>query len=46
MFDGTFGGGGHSIRLLNAHKTLKILGTDMDYHVLEQCKLEYIKLIE
>jgi 16S rRNA C1402 N4-methylase RsmH len=34
MFDGTFGGGGHSIKLLNEHKNLKILGTDMDLHVL------------
>jgi 16S rRNA C1402 N4-methylase RsmH len=34
MFDGTFGGGGHSIKLLNEHKNLKILGTDMDIHVL------------
>ena len=30
MFDGTFGGGGHSIQLLNEHKNLKILGTDLD----------------
>jgi 16S rRNA C1402 N4-methylase RsmH len=46
MFDGTFGGGGHSIQLLNQHKKLKVLGTDMDYHVLAQCREQYAKLIE
>jgi len=46
MFDGTFGGGGHSIQLLNLHKKLKVLGTDMDYHVLTQCRQQYAKLIE
>ena len=35
MFDGTFGGGNHSIKLLNENKKLKILGTDMDFYVLE-----------
>ena len=29
--DVTFGGGGHSALLLNQHKNLKVLGTDMDY---------------
>ena len=46
MFDGTFGGGGHSIPLLNAHSNLKILGTDLDEKLLEQCQLEYADLIK
>jgi 16S rRNA (cytosine1402-N4)-methyltransferase len=45
MFDGTFGGGGHSVTLLDSHKNLKILGTDLDYGVLEQCRHEYADLI-
>jgi len=35
MFDGTFGGGGHSIRLLEEHKSLKVLGTDLDSSSLD-----------
>ena len=46
MFDGTFGGGGHSNMLLNQHKKLKVLGTDMDFNVLQQCRIEYAKLIQ
>ena len=46
MFDGTFGGGGHSKMLLDQHKQLKILGTDMDYHVLENCREEYQQYIK
>ena len=46
MFDGTFGGGGHSIRLLERHNNLKILGTDLDEPILEQCKYEYADLIK
>ena len=46
MIDGSFGGGGHSIQLINQHKKLKVLGTDMDYHVLAQCRQQYEKLIE
>ena len=46
MFDGTFGGGGHSVQLLNEHKNLKILGTDLDQNLLDQCRLEYSGLIE
>jgi len=46
MFDGTFGGGGHSWMLLNQHKQLKVLGTDMDYHVLEQCREQYHQFIK
>jgi len=46
MFDGTFGGGGHSIPILTEHKPrLKVLGTDLDYDVLSQCRLEYADLI-
>jgi 16S rRNA (cytosine1402-N4)-methyltransferase len=45
MLDCTFGGGNHSIKLLNEHKNLKILGTDLDFDVMEQCKLEYSDLI-
>jgi 16S rRNA (cytosine1402-N4)-methyltransferase len=46
MFDGTFGGGGHSIKLLQQHPNMKVLGTDLDYNVLSQCKLEYADLIQ
>jgi len=46
MIDGSFGGGGHSIQLINQHKKLKVLGTVMDYHVLAQCREQYAKLIE
>ena len=46
MFDGTFGGGGHSKMLLDQHKQLKVLGTDMDYHVLENCREEYQQYIK
>ena len=46
MFDGTFGGGGHSVSLLNKHRNLKVLGTDLDYHVLEQCRNEYEPLVK
>jgi hypothetical protein len=30
MFDGTFGGGNHTVPLLEEHKSLKALGTDLD----------------
>lgn len=46
MFDGTFGGGGHSIPLLEAHRNLKILGTDLDESLLAQCKLEYAPFVK
>ena len=47
MVDCTFGGGGHSIQLLKQHpKKLKILGTDLDQAVLEQCSYEYDELIK
>ena len=46
MFDGTFGGGNHTIPLLEEHKSLKALGTDLDINVLDQCRLEYAKLIK
>lgn len=35
MFDGTFGGGGHSVPLLETHSNLKVLGTDLDENLLE-----------
>ena len=46
MFDGTFGGGGHSAKLLEQHPNLKILGTDLDYSLLEQCRHEYAHFIK
>jgi len=46
MFDGTFGGGNHSIRLLEQNKNLKVLGTDLDYQIMEQCKAEYNHFIK
>ena len=46
MFDGTFGGGGHSVRLLQEHQNLKVLGTDLDYGLVEQCRHEYAKPIQ
>lgn len=50
MLDCTFGGGGHSIKLLQEAKdrrdNLKILGCDLDEEVLEQCKLEYQPLLK
>lgn len=46
MFDGTFGGGGHSVRLLQEHQNLKVLGTDLDYDLVEQCRHEYAKPIQ
>lgn len=45
MFDGTFGGGGHSVNLLKTHSNLKVLGTDLDEGLLEICKNEYADLI-
>jgi 16S rRNA C1402 N4-methylase RsmH len=45
MFDGTFGGGNHSVPLLETHRNLKIMGTDLDLEVLTQCREEYAKLI-
>ena len=30
MFDGTFGGGNHTVPLLQEHKSLRALGTDLD----------------
>ena len=46
MFDGTFGGGGHTVRLLEENPNLKVLGTDLDGDLMEQCRLEYAKLIQ
>ncbi len=38
MLDATFGGGNHSIPLLDKYKELKVLGTDLDNKVLEECR--------
>lgn len=46
LFDGTFGGGNHTVPLLLEHKSIRALGTDLDETVLEQCKLEYADLIK
>ena len=46
MFDGTFGGGGHSIQILENHSNIKILGTDLDETLLDQCKVEYGNFIK
>lgn len=46
MFDGTFGGGGHSVPLLKTHANLKVLGTDLDENLLSQCRLEYSDLVK
>ena len=46
MFDGTFGGGGHSAALLRRHPNLKVLGTDLDESLLEHCRLEYADLVK
>jgi 16S rRNA C1402 N4-methylase RsmH len=47
MADCTFGGGGHTIKLLNQHSShLKVLGLDLDPDVIEQCSLEYSDLIK
>lgn len=41
MADCTFGGGGHSIQLLNDQPKLKVLGCDLDPNMIEHCSLEY-----
>lgn len=46
MFDGTFGGGNHTVPLLQEHKSLRALGTDLDEQVMNQCKLEYADFIK
>ena len=47
MADCTFGGGGHSIKLLEENPSnLKILGTDLDPVMIENCSLEYSDLIK
>lgn len=46
MFDGTFGGGNHTVPLLRTHKQLRAVGSDLDEKVLNQCKLEYSDLIK
>ena len=46
MFDGTFGGGNHTVPLLLEHRSLRALGTDLDEAVMEQCRLEYSDLVK
>jgi 16S rRNA C1402 N4-methylase RsmH len=45
MLDCTFGGGGHSIKLLQENKELRVLGVDLDSRILEQCRERYAELI-
>ena len=46
MLDCTFGGGGHSIKLIEENKELRVLGVDLDSRVLDQCKEKYTDLIQ
>ena len=46
MFDGTFGGGNHTVPLLLEHRSLRALGTDLDEAVMDQCRLEYSDLVK
>lgn len=46
MFDGTFGGGGHSVPLLKNHSNLKVLGTDLDERLLDSCRVEYADMVK
>lgn len=46
MFDGTFGGGNHSIPILEENRNVRILGTDLDRSTLTQCEMEYEKYIK
>jgi 16S rRNA (cytosine1402-N4)-methyltransferase len=46
MLDCTFGGGNHSVPLLKKHKSLRVLGTDLDSRVLEACKNSYADFIK
>lgn len=41
MLDGTFGGGNHSVPLLDKYPALRVLGTDLDPKTLDQCKEHY-----
>mmetsp|Transcript_16951 Transcript_16951/g.26100 ORF Transcript_16951/g.26100 Transcript_16951/m.26100 type:complete len:133 (+) Transcript_16951:151-549(+) len=47
MADCTFGGGGHTIKLLQQHtKNLRILGTDADLEIVEQGTYAYQDFIK
>lgn len=35
MLDGTFGGGNHSVPLLDKYHNLRVLGTDLDSKTLD-----------
>ena len=47
MVDCTFGGGGHSIKLINQNPlNLRILGIDLDQIVINQSKINFENLIK
>ncbi len=47
MVDCTFGGGGHSIKLINQNPlNLRILGIDLDQNVINQSKINFENLIK
>jgi 16S rRNA (cytosine1402-N4)-methyltransferase len=47
MLDCTFGGGGHSIKLINQNPlNLRILGIDIDQNVIDQSKINFESLIK
>lgn len=46
LVDGTFGGGNHSVPLLTKHPNLRVLGTDLDSKVMENCREQYAGLIK
>ena len=46
MADCTFGGGNHSVPLLEKHSDLRVLGIDLDQKVLSECKTQYLDLIK
>lgn len=45
MLDCTFGGGNHSVPLLQKYDTLKVVGVDLDNKTLSQCKEKYENFI-
>ena len=46
MADCTFGGGGHSVQLLEAHNNLRVLGCDLDNDMVEQCHENHYPLVK
>jgi 16S rRNA (cytosine1402-N4)-methyltransferase len=46
MVDCTFGGGNHSVPLLQKHPSLKILGVDLDQKTIDACKDKYASLLK